>query len=323
MVISRTPFRISFFGGGTDYPVWYKEHGGAVIAMAIDKYCYITCRELPRFFDYNIRAVYSNIELCSHVDELDHPSIRETLKHLDKTNNIEIHHDGDIPARSGIGSSSSFTVGLVNAVRASQGLYTSKKELAEIAIHIEQNLIGECVGSQDQILAAYGGFNYVEFKDKDFSVTPIIGNAEKITRNILLVFTGMSRVANDVTKCYDFKKAERELTEMQVLTREGLMAVRDGDWNRFGLLIDEGWKLKKAFSDKITTPLIDDMYDKAKKAGAVSAKLIGAGSGGFLMIYAEPEKHPGILEALGNPIHVPFSVDSMGSSIIYYNRGNQ
>jgi len=326
MIISRTPFRISFFGGGTDYPAWFRENGGAVLSTAIDKYCYISCRYLPQFFEHKYRIVYSKIENTKVVREIEHPAVRAVLTWLKCDKGLEIHHDGDLPARSGLGSSSSFTVGLINAIMALSGKYISSAELADCAIHIEQNILKENVGSQDQIAVAYGGFNRVEFKtDGTYDVTSIILPSERrqmLESHLMLFFTGLSRFSSDVekTKIDNYKNREVELRKMAEMVSEAMDILNGPDRYllEFGKLLDEGWRYKKSLSDKVSMPVIDQIYDAALKAGAIGGKILGAGGGGFLLLFAPSENQPRVKEQLKDLIHVPIRFENAGSKIVLY-----
>ncbi|MBF0387009.1 MAG: kinase [Candidatus Omnitrophica bacterium] len=324
MIISRTPFRISFFGGGTDYPAWFKDHPGAVLATTIDKYCYLTVRYLPPFFEHRSRIIYSKMEHVQGVDEIDHPSVRETLRYLNINEGIEIHHDGDLPARTGLGSSSAFTVGLLNVLYALKGAMTTKQQLAEQAIHIEQDLIGENVGSQDQTLAAFGGFNHIEFGgDGRMNVRQLTLPNERmrgLQDHMMLFFTGFSRTASLIAahQIQNIPKRHKELAEMYGFVQEGLKCLNNNDLKGFGVLLNESWKLKRTLSDKITTDAIDDIYARAIKAGALGGKLLGAGGGGFVLIYAEPDRKSAVRQALGGFLEIPFKFEGLGSQIIFY-----
>jgi len=325
MIISKTPFRISFFGGGTDYPAWLKENNGAVLATTIDKYCYITLRTLPPFFEYKSRISYSAQELVNKVDEINHPSVRECLKFMRVNQGIEIHHDGDLPARTGLGSSSSFTVGLLHSLFALKGEIASQTELAKLAIHVEQNLIKENVGCQDQILAAFGGFNLVELKvGNDFRVSPIVMPAQRLNgfqSHLMLIFTGFSRIASEIARKLVKKTAKKktELKTMHSFVYEAIKILNGKSGLKdFGRLLHENWKLKRSLTDNITTPVIDDLYAAAMKAGALGGKVLGAGGGGFMLIYAEPQAQPRIKKALKKFLHVPFNFEGSGSQIIFY-----
>lgn len=326
MIITRTPFRISFFGGGTDYPPWFREHGGAVLATTIDKYCYISCRKLPPFFEHKHRIVYSRIENVETIDQIEHPAVREILRWKGIVDGLEIHHDGDLPARSGLGSSSSFSVGLVNALRAMNGKKSSKKGLASEVIHIEQDLIGENVGSQDQISAAYGGFNKIDFhRDNTFTVEPIIfqeGRKDFLQSHLMLCFTGFSRIASEIakSKIENLKKKEHELKQMFQMVDEGIGILQNDHHpiEDFGELLHASWQLKRELSDRVSTSEIDEIYEKARKAGAIGGKILGAGGGGFLLLFAKPEIQQSIRDALPNLIHVPFAFENSGSRVVLY-----
>jgi D-glycero-alpha-D-manno-heptose-7-phosphate kinase len=326
MIITKTPFRISFFGGGTDYPAWYRENGGAVLATTIDKYCYISCRYLPPFFEHKHRIVYSRIENVRQLDEIQHPSVRDVFRWFGIEHGLEVHHDGDLPARSGLGSSSSFTVGLVHALRALTGKYASKQELAQSAIHIEQDLIGESVGCQDQISAAFGGFNRIDFpRAGGFVVNPVIMPGHRQTQlrdHLMLFFTGLTRIASDIAKEQIDNMANRqaELRKMHGMVGDALAILTDErrSLDEFGRLLDEAWSYKRSLSDRVSTPQIDEFYQRALRAGALGGKLLGAGGGGFLLIFARPEQQSMVRQALSELIHVPFRFESGGSSIALY-----
>jgi len=325
MIISRTPYRISFFGGGTDYPSWYRQHGGAVLATTIDKYCYISVRQLPPFFEHRFRVVYSKIENCSDVKEISHPGVRGVLQYLNISNGLEIHHDGDLPARSGMGSSSAFTVGLLNAISASQGQMPGKRQLALTSIRIEQDLINETVGSQDQVQAAYGGLNYITFHaDDEFSVRPVALRRERVQEfnaHLMLFYTGIKRTAADIAQSYvnDIGNKKQELRITKDLVKEGLdILTSDQDLVAFGELMHEAWQIKRKFSDKVSNAEVDTLYQQAKEAGAVGGKLTGAGGGGFLLLFVSPDRQAAVREKLHHFIHVPFRFSFSGSQIIFF-----
>ena len=330
MIISRTPFRISFFGGGTDYPVWYKEHGGAVLATSIDKYCYINLRHLPPFFDYNYRLVYSKSEQIQEISEIQHPSIRETLRFMNSDKGLEIHHDADLPARSGLGSSSSFTVGLLNAMYAMKGKMVTKRQLTLDAIHIEQDLINENVGSQDQTSAAFGGFNKIEFGgEQEIQVQPITIGAKKsqeLHGHLMLFFTGFSRIASEIAGEQIKKTPDKtaELYRMLEMVDEAIDILNssDSDITDFGRLLHESWMIKRSLTDKISTSQVDKIYETAMQAGALGGKLLGAGGGGFILFFVEPKFQPMVKEKLKNLLYVPFKFEDLGSQIIYYAPAN-
>lgn len=325
MIISKTPFRISFFGGGTDYPLWYRKHGGAVLATTIDKYCYISCRYLPPFFEHKTRISYSQIEVVNDLDEIRHPSVRETLKYTGENGGIEIHHDGDLPARSGLGSSSSFTVGLLHTLYGLKGSMPTKKQLALEAIDIEQNKINENVGSQDQVMAAFGGFNSIEFTTEgDINVHPIITSQDTLLQlqdHLMLFFTGITRMATLIAseQVKKIPEKQKELSEMQAMVDEGIAILTSGkEINDFGKLLHKSWELKRSLTDKISTPYIDFIYESAINAGATGGKILGAGGGGFILFFVKPEYQPQVKDALKGLLEVPFKFENSGSEIVYY-----
>jgi len=327
MIISKTPFRISFFGGGTDYPVWYRENQGAVLSTTIDKYCYITIRYLPPFFPYKHRIVYSKIEMVNDINEILHPAVRATLQFLNIDKGIEIHHDGDLPAKTGLGSSSSFTVGLLNSLYALKGVIPSKLQLAKEAIHIERDILKESVGAQDQVAAAFGGFNKISFAGNDeIKIEPITlteARIKELESHLVLYFTGFSRYASEVAKTQIEKTPDRkrELTLMYQMVDTAVNILNDENKNilEFGKLLNETWQLKKSLTDKISTPEIDDIYQRALEVGAVGGKLLGAGGGGFLLLFIPPEKQKKVREEFKNLLEVKFHFEKGGSRIIYYN----
>ncbi len=326
MIISRTPHRISFFGGGTDYPAYSLKHGGKVLGVAIDKYCYLSLRKLPPYFDFKHRIVYSKIENVKTIGEIIHPSVRETLKYLEIDFGVSVHHDGDIPARSGMGSSSAFTVGFLNSVYALKGKMTSKDELTREAIYIEQDLIKESVGSQDQAFASYGGFNVIEFlQNGEILVRPIIITPERLKAfedSLMLFFTGLSRTASEIAsdKIKNIPNNKHNLSQMKELVEEAYKTITspNRNLNEFGTLMNETWELKKKLSNKITKPEIEEMYETAIRNGAIGGKLCGAGGGGFMVLYVEPQNQPKVKEALKDYLYVPFNFDFNGSKIIVY-----
>jgi D-glycero-alpha-D-manno-heptose-7-phosphate kinase len=326
MVISMTPYRISLFGGGTDYPTWFRENNGAVLSTTINKYCYITCRYLPPFFTHRHRFVYSKIEHITNTAEIQHPSIKAVLKWMDWEKGLEIHHDGDLPARSGLGSSSSFTVGLLNALTALQGGHLSKKGLAEKAIHIEQKVIKEAVGSQDQVSSAYGGFNKIEFqRDDSFDVHPVILSTEKkkyLESHFMLFFTGISRYATEAAKAkiQNIQNRREELLRIRQTVEEALSLIcSSGNFaGELGQLMHEAWQYKRSLSEKVTNKTIDETYEAARDAGAYGGKLMGAGNGGFMVFMVKPELQERVRERLKHLTHVPFEFENFGSKIALY-----
>ena len=325
MIISRTPYRISFFGGGTDFPAWYRKHGGAVLATTIDKYCYLSCRYLPPFFEHSIRVVYSKIENCRTVDEIEHPAAREILRYSGINRGVVIQHDGDLPARSGMGTSSSFTVGLLHALYALKGYMPSKQQLAAESIHIEQDILKEAVGSQDQISAAYGGFNHITFlSNGTFSLRPVTLSPERIKElnaHLMLFYTGIKRTSSDIADSYvnDLEARRRQLRIMKDLIDESISILNNGDdITGFGELLHESWQAKRGLSPKISNPYVDDLYEEARSAGAIGGKLTGAGGGGFLLVFVPPSRQREVRERLGRLIHVPFKIEFSGSQIIFF-----
>lgn len=326
MIISRTPFRISFFGGGTDYPVWYRENGGSVLSTSIDKYCYITCRYLPPFFDFKHRIrYYQKEEVCS-LEEIRHASVRECLRFMNVAEGIEMVHNADLPAQSGLGSSSTFTVGMLHALYALKNKMPTKRELAINAIHVEQDMIKEHVGSQDQAAAAFGGFNRIYFGGpQELRVEQIIlppHRLKELQDNLMIFFTGFSRNASDIAseQIRKTKDKRAELLDMQRLTDEAfnLLTSETASLDEFGKLLHEQWTIKRGITELISNSSIDDIYATGIKAGALGGKLLGAGGGGFILFYVKPEQQPAVLKALDNFLHVPFHFEFLGSQIIYF-----
>ena len=325
MIISRTPYRISFFGGGTDYPAWYRLHGGAVLAATINKFCYLTCRYLPPFFEHRIRVVYSIIESCQSLDEIKHPSVRESLRYLKIERGMEIHHDGDLPGRSGMGSSSAFTVGLLNALHALHGRSVGKKQLAEQSIHLEQEVLKETVGSQDQVCATYGGLNRISFlQNGDFTVQPMTLAQERLAElnsHLMLFYTGIKRTASEVASSYAGSMEARAalLTRMRDYVEQSCAILNsDQNLNAFGELLHQAWQAKRALSDKVSNPRVDALYDDARQAGAFGGKLLGAGGGGFILLFVPPEKQAKVRKCFSRLIEVPFEFEFSGSQIIFF-----
>lgn len=326
MIICRTPTRISFFGGGTDYPAWYQDHGGMVLSTSINKYSYITVRYLPKFFDYKYRIRYYRTEETQTLDEIQHPSVRECIRHLGITQGIEVVHNADLPAGTGLGSSSTFTVGMLHALYALKNYMPTKRELAIEALHVEQQLIGEAVGSQDQVAAAWGGFNRIKFGgDHIFDVDPIIIPREReiaLQDNLLLCFTGFARSAPEIAKHQIKETAQRvrELDEMQNLTHEALRVLTEVDTSLdiFGELLGHQWNIKRSLTAHISNSGIDEIYELGIRNGALGGKLLGAGGGGFMLFYALKERHDAIKSALGGKLFVPFRFEDTGSKIVYY-----
>lgn len=326
MIISRTPFRISLFGGGTDYPTWFRENGGAVIGTTIDKYCYISVRRLPPFFEHRSRIVYSQVELVHDVSDIQHPAVRGILAEMGIKEGLEIHHDADLPARSGLGSSSSFTVGLLNALHALDSKMISKRELGSEAIRIEQEVLKENVGSQDQLWAAYGGFNRIDFfPDGTFAVAPIIlppDRRQEINRSIMLFFTGFSRFASDFAqeqiKNMDSRKSQLQTMRSMVDSAVDILLDAKVPLRELGKLLHDSWLLKRELAGSVSNRQIDEIYEAGREAGATGGKLLGAGGGGFMVFLVEPERREQVRERLKNLIHVTVGFDNDGSKIVLY-----
>lgn len=326
MVITKTPFRISFFGGGTDYPGWYRENGGSVLSTTIDKYAHISCKYLPEIFEYKSRIAYSDIELVKSHDEIKHPVVRESLRLMGVNDGIEIHSFNDLPSKSGLGSSSSFSVGMLNTLYALKGEKVSKKQLAMETINFEQNILNECVGSQDQVAASFGGFNHIRFcGGDDIEVHPVTAGNERIQElqdHLTLFFTGITRDAPEIAKVQvkRIEKTRKELEEMGRLVDIALDIINDKNTpiEEFGKLLHETWKLKRSLTSKITNIKIDEIYEAGLASGAFGGKLLGAGGGGFVLFFAKPEDHQKIKEKLRGFIHLPFKFEKAGSQVIYY-----
>ena len=325
MIISRTPYRISFFGGGTDYPAWYKENGGAVLSTTIDKYCYLSCRYLPPFFEHKYRIVYSKIESVKQVSEIVHPAVKGALNYLNIEEGVEIHHDGDLPARTGIGSSSSFSVGILHSLYALKGIMPTKRQLATEAIYLEREILKEHVGSQDQVIAAVGGFNKISFtKDDGFEVTPVTIGKERLQLlqdHLMLYFTGFSRFASEIAESQikSIPHKKHELFMMQQMVDEAVSILNGhNSINEFGKLLHEAWALKRSLSEKISTSEIDEIYKASREAGAVGGKLLGAGGGGFILLFVNPENQPSVKERFNKLLQVPFKFETLGSQIAVY-----
>ena len=324
MVITQTPFRMSFFGGGTDFPGFYKEHGGAVISTTFDKYCYVNVRHLPPFFEYSTELSYSKIERVNNIDEINHPSIRECMRYLDMRD-IRLTYEADLPAKSGLGTSSSFAVGMLNAFYSLKGKYKSKRELADDAIYLERELCNEAGGVQDQIAVAFGGFNRIDFSADGYQVTPVVMSnerKEKLNDNLMMFFTGFSRFSSDIQTSTQavLKDKTAQLLEMYSLvdTAQGILTDKNSDLNDFGRLLDHTWKLKRGITTRISTNSLDEIYEKAMNAGALGGKLLGAGGGGFFVFYVEPEKRQAVMQALDKLLYIPFRFEDSGTRVIYF-----
>lgn len=325
MIITKTPFRMSFFGGGTDMEDYFKEYGGAVLSTTFDKYCYVNVRHLPRFFDYSTELSYSKTERVTDIEDIQHPAIRNAMKMLDMQE-IRLTYEADLPARSGLGTSSSFAVGMLNAFYALKGKYADKKTLADQAIYLERELCQEMGGWQDQIAASFGGFNRINFNANGYEVLPVIISPKRkrqLNNNLLMFFTGFTRFSSDVQKTnktsgMDDKKSRLQKMYELVDEAEAILTDKNRDLDDFGRLLDTTWRLKKGTGSAISTGSIDELYEKGIKAGALGGKLLGAGGGGFLVFYVQPEKQEAVKEAMRELMYIPFKFEDGGTQVIYY-----
>lgn len=324
MIITQTPFRMSFFGGGTDFSGFYNEHGGAVISTTFDKYCYVTVRHLPPFFDYKTHVTYSREEKINNLSEMQHPAIRNAMEWLDM-HDIRLTYESDLPARSGLGTSSSFAVGMLSAFYALKGQYADKRKLADDAIYLERTLCKEAGGIQDQIAASFGGMNRINFSADGYTVHPVIINPERkklLNEHLMLFFTGFSRFSSDIQEGTEksMKDKTQQLLEMYRLVddAEKILTDKNTSLDEFGKLLDYTWQLKRGISSGISTDSIDEQYERAKKAGALGGKLLGAGGGGFLLFYVPKEKQADVKKALAGQMYVPFSFENDGTKVIHY-----
>lgn len=324
MIITRTPFRMSFFGGGTDMPEFFREHGGAVISTTFDKYAYVSVRHLPRFFDYKNQLTYSKIERVNEVDEIEHPAVREAMKMLDM-HELIISYDADLPARTGLGTSSSFAVGMLGAFYALKGKYAGKKKLADDAIYLERELCKESGGWQDQIAASFGGLNKIRFDAEGYQVQPVVISPERkelLNSRLMLFFTGFARFSADIQR--ETKKTMKDRTaqllEMLQLVDEAEQVLVDkySSLDEFGRMLDQTWKLKRQTGNKISSNSIDALYDRAIKAGAIGGKLLGAGGGGFLLFYVPEDYQENVMKELKDLLYVPFQFENEGMQFIHY-----
>lgn len=324
MIITKTPFRMSFFGGGTDMEEFFREYGGAVLSTTFDKYCYVNVRHLPRFFDYSTELTYSKMERVSNVNDIQHPAIRNAMEMLDM-HEIRLTYEADLPARSGLGTSSSFAVGMLNAFYALKGKYADKKKLADDAIYLERILCNEAGGWQDQIAASFGGFNRINFSADGYDVLPVIISPERkqqLNNNLMMFFTGFTRFSSEVQIANAATKVDKtaQLKEMLSLVddAENVLTNKNADLNEFGRLLDHTWRLKRQTGAAVSTNSIDGLYEKGIKAGALGGKLLGAGGGGFLVFYVEPEYQAAVKEEMSDLLYVPFEFENGGTRVIHY-----
>lgn len=324
MIITKTPFRMSFFGGGTDMESFFREYGGSVLSTTFDKYCYVTVRHLPRFFDFTTHLTYSKMEFVTDVNDIEHPAIRNAMKMLDM-HELRLTYDADLPARSGLGTSSSFAVGMLNAFYALKGKYADKKKLADEAIYLERVLCQEAGGWQDQIAASFGGFNRINFNADGYEVLPVIISPDKkkqLNQNLLMFFTGFTRFSSEVQKTSMVGKNDKtkQLKEMLLLVDEAEKVLTDkyADLDEFGRLLDHTWKLKRQTGSTVSTNSIDELYAKGIEAGALGGKLLGAGGGGFLVFYVQPERQNSVRWAMRDLMHIPFEFEEGGTRVIHY-----
>ena len=329
MIITKTPFRMSFFGGGTDMESFFREYGGAVLSTTFDKYCYVTVRHLPRFFDYSTELAYSRMERVTNIEDINHPAVRNAMKMLDM-HEIRLTYEADLPARSGLGTSSSFAVGMLNAFHCLKGKYADKRKLADQAIYLERVLCQEAGGWQDQIAASFGGMNRIEFnKDGSYDVRPVIihpDRKQQLNDNLLMFFTGFTRFSSEmqIANKAGYNEKIKQLQEMYMLVDEAEAVLEDknGDLDDFGRLLDKTWRLKRQTGGAITTNSIDELYEKGIEAGALGGKLLGAGGGGFLLFYVTPEKRESVKNAMKNLLYVPFEFENGGTQVIHYTPEN-
>lgn len=324
MIITKTPFRMSFFGGGTDMETFFREHGGAVISTTFDKYCYVNVRHLPPFFDYKTELAYARLERVVSTDEIVHPAIRNAMKMLDMRE-IRLTYEADLPARSGLGTSSSFAVGMLNAFYALKGKYADKHKLAEEAIYLERTLCAEAGGWQDQIAAAYGGLNRIDFGADGFEVQPIIISQERkkqLNQNLMMFFTGFTRFSSEMQKVNNVAAKDKtaQLLEMLSLVdvAEKILVDDKTDLDEFGRLLDHTWQLKRQTGAKISTDSIDALYEAGRKSGALGGKLLGAGGGGFLLFYVPLDKQEEVRKTMKKLLYVPVEFENDGTRVIHY-----
>ncbi len=326
MIISRTPYRISFFGGGSDYPEWYNKYHGEVLSTTIDKYLYISCRELPNFFEHNYRVCYSLIEEVKKISQIKHNVVKKALLSENFKKKLEIHYDGDLPARSGMGSSSSFVVGLLNGLSALNKVNLTKKQLSDKSVFFEQKILKEYVGSQDQVACTYGGFNFIKFRKNSINVKRIKNKNiffKKLNKNLVLLYTGKQRVAQNIAKKFVNKltsQKKNEIKEILNCVREAKKIIKNNSCSDFGRLLDESWNIKKKLNKDISNSTLDNIYSKGKENGAIGGKILGAGGGGFFLFYVPLKNRENFIKKMSFLTHIPFEFEESGSKIIY--KGN-
>ena len=322
MIITKTPYRASLMGGGTDYSAWYQEHGGAVLTGTIDKYCYLSARYMPAFLGFKYNACWSKMERVNKLEDIEHSGVRGCLQYMGIDEGFEINHAGDLPARSGLGSSSAFTVGMLHALHALKGEHVSKTQLAREAIEVEQVVLKETVGIQDQIQCAHGGFNHIEIhRDGEYTVSPVIISAERkasLESKLMLFFTGIQRHSSEIadSQVSNIERKETELKAIQNLVPRALDAVTNGNLDDVGSLLHETWMLKRELSDKVSSDGIDRLYDSARVAGAIGGKLLGAGGGGFFLFYVPEDRQDSVRESMNGLLDIPFKFENGGSQIV-------
>lgn len=326
VIITRTPYRVSFFGGGSDYPAWYREHGGAVLTSTIDRYCHVLVRYMPSFLGAKYIVFWSKMEKVNTLAEIQHAGVRGCLEYLGIDEGFEVNHAGDLPARSGLGSSSAFTVGMLHALHALQHRFVGKERLAREAVHVEQDILRETVGIQDQIECAHGGLNLIEIaRDGSYSVRPLVMPRylrDEFEGRLMLFFTGLQRHASEIAESQmnNVNRKEAELHRIAALVPRAVECLTFGDFDRFGHLLHETWELKRVLSDKVTNPEIDGIYTRAREAGAVGGKLLGAGGGGFMLLYVPVEKQAAVREALSDLLSVPVKFENSGSQVVLFDQ---
>ena len=326
MIITKTPYRISFFGGGSDYPEWFNKNYGEVISTTINKYLYISCRELPHFFKHKFRIVYSKIENVKTIDKIKHNGVKQLLNYLKVKNGLEIHYDGDLPSRSGMGSSSCFIVGLLNALSKDQNINLNKKKLANMSIEIERNIMKENVGLQDQIAASYGGFNRIRFEKNNYTVNKIICKKsfrDDLNKKLFLLYTGKSRIAEKITRSYTNKLSQNKKKNIKKIldfVDQAKKIIKQNNSDDFGYLLNETWHQKRELSKLVSNNKIDYLYKKGLSSGALGGKLLGAGGGGFLLFYVNSNKKKDFLKSFENNVIVPIQLSNVGSEIIFYEK---